>query len=228
MAVEEVLSFAVGTVAAIIAFVMFSKFWEKRRLHHLLWAVGLILWATSSFAQGAAILVGWTIPSYKLYYFAAIALAGFLGAGTLGLISRRTKLVRGFATYIVGACAVFAVALALAPVDEAVLARVFVGGQALPSNVRLLTPLINIPGGIAFIGGALFTVVKTRKWFAVFITLGATLPALGGILARFSLPWVLPFTDFFGIVFLSAGVYLSLKLAPTPLKASASVRTATP
>ena len=36
MAVEEILSFAVGTVAAIIASVMFSKFWAIRRLDYFL------------------------------------------------------------------------------------------------------------------------------------------------------------------------------------------------
>jgi len=219
MAVEEILSFAVGTVAAIIAFVMFSRFWAKRRLHHLLWAVGLGLWAVSSFAQGAAILVGWTIPSYKLYYFSAIALAGFLGAGTLGLITRRARIVRGFAAYIVAMCGIFAVAIAFAPVDEDVLERIFVGGLALPSSLRLLTPFINVPGGITFIGGAIYSFVKTRKLFAIFITLGATVPALGGILARFSLPWLLPFTDFIGIVFLSSGVYLSLRPVGAPVPA---------
>jgi hypothetical protein len=216
MVVEEALSFAVGIVAASMAVVMLSKFWQVRRLHHILWAIGLFLWAASAFLQGAAILVGWTVLSYKVYYFSAISLAGVLGAGTLGLVTRRTPVVRAFTVYVVVACGVLGVALAFATVNEDILQTIVVGGLALPSDVRLLSPFINIPGGITFIGGALYSIAKTHRMFAVFIFLGATVPALGGTLARFSQPWALPFTDFVGIVFLSAGVYLSLRPLEAP------------
>src|SRR3990172_702926 len=189
---ETVLSFVVGIVASLVAAYMLSRYLVTRKAHHLLWSVGLALWATSSFGQGTAFVSGWSVASYKLYYFSAILLPGFLVAAAFGLL------------------------LVLAPVDEGVLAQAAIGGQALPAGVRMWTPLVNIPGGIAFIGGAAYSIVRTRKAFAVLITLGAALPALGGILARLGVPWVLPFTDFAGIAGPSAGVVLTLRPAPVP------------
>jgi len=215
MSVEAALSIVVGIVATGVAAYMGYRFVRKRKAHHALWAAGLGLWATSAFTQASALLGAWSVPSYRAYYFSAIALAGLLGAGTLGLILQRRGLFRGFSAYILAATAVFGIAVALAPVDEAVLTSAVIGGAGFPASVRLITPFINVPGGIGFIGGALYTVVKLRRPFAVFITLGATLPALGGVLARFSMPWFLPFTDFLGISFLAAGIYLSVHPMPT-------------
>lgn len=214
--VETVLSFVVGIVASLVAAYMLSRYIVTRRAHHLLWSVGLALWAASSFGQGTAFVSGWSVASYKLYYFSAILLAGFLGAGTLGLVLRRRRVFQVFAAYVIGFAAAFGLLLALAPVDEAVLAHLAIGGQALPAGVRMWTPLVNIPGGIAFIGGAAYSIVRTRKAFAVLITLGAALPALGGILARLGVPAVLPFTDFAGIACLSAGIVMTLRPAPAP------------
>src|SRR3989304_1932038 len=44
---------------------------------------------------------------------------------------------------------------------------------------RRRPPLVNLPGGIAFAGGAAYSTARTRKAFAVLITLGAALPAEG-------------------------------------------------
>ncbi len=210
MAIEWILSFVVGAVASVVALLMVQRFLVKRQLHQALWALGLGMWAVSAFAQGAAILYGWTVASYKLYYFAAISLAGFLGAGTAGLILRRRKLFQGFVAYIAGVTVLFGVAVTLAVVNEGLLQETVVGGLAFPSEVRIWTPFINVPGGIAFIGGAAYGFFRTRRLFALLITLGALTPAIGGTLARFSFPWVLPFTDFVGIACLSAGVLLSM------------------
>jgi hypothetical protein len=102
-------------------------------------------------------------------------------------------------------------AISLSPLNLEVLKEPVVGGLALPSNARLLAPFINIPGGITFIGGAAYTFVRSRKLYALLITLGALAPALGGTLARFALPGFLPFTDFIGILMLSVGIYLSIQ-----------------
>ena len=218
--VETILSFADGTVASVVASYMLARFVVTRKAHHLLWSVGLALWAASSFGQGSAFVWGWSVASYKIYYFSAILLAGFLGAGTIGLVLRRRRVFQIFAAYVVGFAALFAVLLALAPVDATLFSQATIGGLALPSNVRVWTPFVSIPGGIAFIGGASYSIVRTRRLFAVLIPLGATFPAIGGILARLGVPWILPFTDFAGIVSLSAGVLLARMPSAAP---SASV-----
>lgn len=221
MLVETLLSVIVGGVAASFSGFLGYRYVRRQRLYHLLWGIGLGLWALSAFAQGYAFAVGWTVGLYKAYYVSAISLAGFMGAGTLGLILKRPRPFLGFVAYILAVSLLLGVAVGLAPVDESVLANAAVGGTALPSGVRLLSPLINVPGGIAFIGGAFYTLWRTRKPFALLIGIGALTPAVGGILARFGMPYVLPFTDFAGVVFLSAGIYLSLKAWPVPHEDSA-------
>ncbi|MGQ0797424.1 MAG: hypothetical protein ACT4OI_06145 [Methanobacteriota archaeon] len=226
MAFEWFLSFLVAGVAAAVAGVTAWRFATRHRLRDGFWALGLGLWAFSEYAQGAAFLWGWTVPVYKLYYFSAIALTGFLGSGSVALIFRRNRAILGFLGYILAVSAIVAVAIALAPVDEAQLASPAVGGLALPSSVRIWSPFINVPGGVAFIGGAAYSFFRLRKSFALLITIGAAAPAVGGALARFGLPQVLPFSNFVGVVFLAAGIFLSLRPAesrepvPSPILAA--------
>lgn len=217
---ELILSLIVGSIAGGMAAYMFFRYARASKLHHLLWGLGLALWSISSFGQASSLyLDGWVgiVSVYRLYYFAAIALVGFLGAGTLGLIWPKSRLYPAFTVYIMYFTTVLAVAVALGPVNLAALGTPVVGGEALAFNTLPFTLPINVPGGIFFIGGAAFSIVKTRRLFAVLITLGAIMPAVGGIIARLGVPAFLPFTDFVGISFLSAGVYLSARVArPAP------------
>jgi hypothetical protein len=210
-AIETVLSLIVGALALGVGVNVLYRYSQKKQLHQLLWFVGLLLWGISSFGQASAFIIGWVPAVYKLYYFSAIALAGFLGAGTLGLILSRRRAYYSFTLYILVVTAIMAGAISLSPLNLEVLKEPVVGGLALPSNARLLAPFINIPGGITFIGGAAYTFVRSRKLYALLITLGALTPALGGTLARFALPGFLPFTDFIGILMLSIGIYLSIQ-----------------
>jgi hypothetical protein len=226
MSLDWILPLLVGVIASAVTVLTAWQAVRSRTVHSVLWSTGLGLWAFSAFAQAAAFLAGWNVPLYKAYYFAAIALAGFLGAGTIGFIVRRQRLVQGFTAYILAVTALFAVAILLAPVDVARLATPVVGGLALPSSVRLWTPFINVPGGFGFVGGAAYSYVRLRRPFALLITIGAAVPAVGGILARFALPQALPYTDFVGIAFLAAGIILSvrpserLRMAPREISAS--------
>lgn len=198
----------VATVTAVKVYYTYARSWA---LHQLFWGVGLTLWALTGFAQAYAFAAAWQTPVYKAYYFSAVLLAGFLGAGTMGLILRGHIFVKALYGYVLALAVVMGVSLIYAPVDEARLRTALVGGLALPSSIRLIAPFINIPGGVAFIGGALYSFVKTRKLYALLITLGAATPALGGVLARFETPGLLHLTDFVGITLLSAGIFLSAR-----------------
>ena len=86
----------------------------------------------------------------------------------------------------------------------------------MPQYVRMLTPLINIPAGMIFIGGAAYSYLRTRKIYALCITLGAVFPMLGGILARFGFTGLIHLTDLTGTIFLVLGFYLSLRAGKKP------------
>lgn len=197
-------------IASIISVFILRSYLKKRQRYHLLWAVGLALWAFSAFAQGYAFIQSWNIPLYKLYYFSAISLSGFLGAGTLGLITKH-RVFSIYTAYVIVITVILSIAITVSQVDVSRLNVAAVGGLALPSNVRIFAPFINIPGGITFIGGAAYSFAKSRKIYALLITLGALIPALGGTLARFEIPGLLPFTDFVGILFLALGIELAFK-----------------
>jgi hypothetical protein len=222
VAFEFVLAFVVGGIASVMAAITGWRFVATRKAHHMFWSVGMALWAASAVAQGIALVSGWSVPMYKAYYVSAIALAGFLGAGTLELVLRRRRALLAFDGYILGMTGILGLAVALAPVDETLLGTAVIGGLALPSGARIWSPFINIPGGIAFIGGAAYSYVKLRRPFALLITIGAATPAVGGVLARFAMPAALPFTDFIGVVFLAAGIVLSLRPLETPSPVEAS------
>ncbi len=222
LTVQWILSIVAGAVALSVAAIMFRKYAAQRKLHYLFWALGETFWGIADLGQASAILIGWTVPVYKLYYFSAIVLSGFLGVGTVGLLYSQRREYPAYVVYVVCTTLIFALLVAFAAVNEALLAATpIVGGLAFPGNVRIWTLPINIPGGIAFIGGAAWSFWRTRRAYALYIALGALIPAIGGTLARFALPFALPFTDFFGIAFLSAGVYLSTRPAPRPVPARA-------
>ncbi len=214
---QAFLGVIVGIIATLMAVWVVIRYFQSRFSRYLWWSAGLLLWALSAFCQSYALLLEWKPWIYKLYYFSAITLVGVLGAGTLGLIIGEQRTLEQQVVYYlyVGFILFFSVKLAFAlyqaPVFVERLHERVIGGLALPSSVRQWSPWINIPGGVIFIGGAVYSFWKTKALYALFIVIGALIPALGGIFARFQLPYLLPFTDLLGILFLSWGVFLALK-----------------
>lgn len=211
---EFALEIIVGVIAAAITVVLFGKYIRKGRSYQLLWSIGMLFWAITAFTQAYSLQLGWPIWMYKLYFFSAIALAGFLGAGTLGLVSNHRLTFRLYVAFNVIACLALAVMLLMMRVNQAELALIVVGGLALPSSINIISSIINIPAAVTFIGGAAYSYMRTRKLYALMITLGALIPAIGGTLAAAAQPWVLPFTDFIGILFLGYGFYLTFIHVP--------------
>jgi len=72
-----------------------SSYMQTRKSHHLPRSSGLGLWAASPFGRGSALLSARSVAFYEVHYFAAILIAGFVGAGTLSLIMRRRRTVQG-------------------------------------------------------------------------------------------------------------------------------------
>lgn len=80
----------------------------------------------------------------------------------------------------------------------------------MPEYVRVFSPLLTIPGGIAIIGGALwsFWVDRTRR-FSLLIALGGLFPSVGGLRARFGDPTFFYMLETAGMVLLFIGFLLS-------------------
>ncbi|HUC38993.1 MAG TPA: hypothetical protein VL944_02590 [Candidatus Acidoferrum sp.] len=214
---EFILELIVGFIAAAITIVLFQKYIMKRRSYQLLWGIGMLFWAITAFTQAYSLQLGWPVWMYLLYFFSAMALAGFLGAGTLGLITRHRLVFKLYVLFNIVALVALAYALAVVHVNQTELAQIVVGGQALPgAAIGIIAIIINIPALVTFAGGAAYTYIRTWKLYALMITFGAVIPAVGGTLSALAQPWVLPFTDFIGILFLAYGFYLTFKQAPLP------------
>lgn len=215
MNLESIMPLVAGILALVISAVLFKIYQERRRIHHLLWGVGMFLWAVSDFTQLYALLLSWTVIVYLLYYFGSIMLAGFLGAGTLYLIFPKNRISSWYAGFNVVAAIALVFTLALTPISSAALQQAVAGANGISGPSRYIAAIVNIPALFTFAGGALYSFIKTRKLYALLITIGALIPAVGGILATVAIPQLLPFTDFFGILFLGAGFYLTFNRKPT-------------
>ncbi len=219
MNLESVMPLIAGLLALLISLVLARMYFQKRKIHHLLWSAGMFLWAISDFTQLYAILAEWTVPIYLAYFFGSIMLAGLLGSGTLYLVFPKSRISRWYMWFNIILGVALAVTLVVTPINVSALSMAVTGANPITSPVANgIAALVNVPALVTFGGGALYSFIRTRKAYALLITAGAIIPALGGILATFAIPQLLPFTDFFGVLCLGAGFYLSFNAKPVEPK----------
>ena len=109
-------------------------------------------------------LGGWTPGLYKVYYFSSPLSAGLLAVG-VALLAGAPRLAGAFLAYTAAVEAALAARLAGAPVDVAVLEELGpgVGGAALPGSVRVLSPILTVPSGLAVLALAARGYVRDRE-----------------------------------------------------------------
>lgn len=185
------------------------RFWRTRKPHHAVWLVGFALYTFTALASALAYAVGWNPWMYKLWYVAAAALVAFLGAGQLYFVARPRWGHTFLAIMVLVALAMLGKTLA-APVDVARLeAGGEIGGEALPGNVRIFSPLLTIPGSLALIGGALWSGLRHRSAAGLWVAVGSLIMASGGTLTRFGFAELLPVANSVGVALLYAGYALA-------------------
>ena len=90
------------------------------------------------------------------------------------------------------------------------------------SNVRLMTPFINLYSLIFLAGGAAWSALRFRKVGAlrnrylgnIWISLGAILPGIGGTMTRFGMVEALYITELVGLLMIFVGYRMSIAPAP--------------
>lgn len=178
-------------VSAFLAARVFGLFFERRRPYNLMWAMGLLLFASATLIQAAAEFGGWTDGLFRAWYFFGITNVGFLGLGSVYLANRRAGHV--FAVFILGITAAFGYAVAVTPTNAAVFLTWT--AQGLPptgagwaaSLPRILTPIINILGAFPLIGLALYGAVRFHLRYNMYIAAGAIILAVSTALTRFNI-----------------------------------------
>ena len=189
MNVIPLLTSIVGFVFAVL---VLDQFVAHRRPYQLVWGIGLLMYATSAGAEFAAGAWGITELVYRTWYlFGAILVAAWLGMGTLYLLLRRSA-----ADVIMGLLALVTIYAAFKVMTVSIDVTGLEGltGTAMPPEIRMLTPFLNIFGTLALVGGAIYSAwffwrhktMKHRVLSNILIAVGAILPAVGGANMRLS------------------------------------------
>jgi hypothetical protein len=79
--------------SSLLSFVFFlflvDQWRERRRPYQLVWAIGMLWYAISAGTEFLGGAIGWSEPLYKVWYLiGAVAVAGWLGLGTILLLAK--------------------------------------------------------------------------------------------------------------------------------------------
>ncbi len=173
------------------------QYLTRRKMHQLMWAVGFLFYAVAAAMEAVSEYAQhWDPTVYRIYIVLAASLVGFLGSGTLYLISRDRFWGDVYVTINLALLAVFLYGTFTVELDMTRLVPgIVVGGQALgPSGEfpRIMSLPFNIPGTLILLGGSAYSVVKFwpkvefryRSWANVLIIIGTLIIAAAGSMAR--------------------------------------------
>ena len=185
------LTFIVGLY---FTYLLLKQWLERRKPHQLAWAVGMFIYAASAGIEAwSELLQHWNPWVYKVYYVMAAVLVLYLGLGTVYLVFKRRIWGNLFLGYTLALNAIFLVASLLATLNmDKLVPGITVGGSAMNTNVRMFSFLCTIPGTLALLGGAVYSVIlfaakkeyAYRMWANVLIAAGTITIAGAGSMAR--------------------------------------------
>mgnify|MGYP000117789609 CR=1 FL=1 len=219
LSVSFVFSFVTAVVSAIFAVVVFRRWTEKHRPHLLAWGIGLALYFVGSFSQAALALV-WSPLFFALWYWSgALAVAPWLGQGTVYLLVRRGNIARNIQmALILVSLMTLPWALFLTPLDGSawhpgVNLTAIIDQVMQKGGVRGFVPIMNLWGTVALVGGALYSarlfrrkqILRHRMLGNWLIAAGGLLPALGGALLRLGVPDLQYVGAMVGVILIFAG-----------------------
>ncbi len=205
------------TVALVI------QYMKRRKLHQLIWSISLFMFFLTTLFEFLAAYyytsnpgsLGWTPLMYKLYYVLTPPMVALMGTGSLYLLTHKPYGKIMLIYTIIVTIPLFALGLTadVAGALETAVKEVGgteIAGAAMPSYVRIFSPMMTIPGGIFLIVGALYSfwLDKTRK-YNLLVALGGLFPFIGGLRARFGMYEAFYFLELIGIVILFTGFLLS-------------------
>lgn len=217
--VNTILPFLSSVISFIFAFFVLRRFAEKRGPHLLLWGVGMVYYGIGGFCEGFYGAFGWNPVIYRMWYlFGAIMVAAWLGQGTVFLLAKdrwaKGMMVLLFMGSLYGAYKVFTAQLDPSQLTTSVHTGSELSGHAIVTpGVRTLTPIFNLYGTVALVGGAVYSawiffrkrVLLHRTIGNVLIAVGALAPAFGGVFSRMGVPAALYIGELIGAVLMFGG-----------------------
>lgn len=221
-----------GIISAVFTILLATQYIRRRRTHQLIWTIALALFTLAYALEFSSELYGWTETAYRIYYASVSPLVALMGVGTLFLLVRKS-LGRYFLAYTILMSAVLMILAYTASIDNTILAEYSppsaISGTAMPSSVRLISPLLTIPGSLILIIGALYSFWLDRsRSYVLLIALGGIVYSLSGSMARLGNLTYVSIFQTVGIVLLFIGFLLSteyIRKREKPEQLSAETRT---
>lgn len=207
---------AASALSLVYAIMVFNQYRSRKKMHQLIWTISFLLFTFAAFAEFYSEVAGWNPTLYRFYYVSAASLVAFMGAGTVYLLANRA-LAHGFlAIIVVVALTMLWKALGTQLLTENFVPGVTVAGKAMPSSVRIFSPILTIPGTLALVGGALMSWWRTRTVYNLFIAAGAFIIAGSGSMARLGQAQFLYLGEMVGLVVLFYGFIRSREVSRKP------------
>ncbi len=200
-------------ISLVFAVTVLDQFFARRKPYQLIWAIGLLMYFISTGTEFWTGAWGLNQAVYRLWYlFGAMSVAAYLGMGTLYLLTQRRVANIIMAILLVAsfyaAFRVFTVSIDLSTLH-------YLSVNAMPQEVRLMTPFFNTFGTVALAGGAIYSawvfwrhrIMPHRVVSNILIAVGAMLAASGGILERFGVSPIIvrPSLELLGIIIIFTG-----------------------
>ncbi|MBI5671527.1 MAG: hypothetical protein HZC41_26345 [Chloroflexi bacterium] len=241
-----ILSVISTVTSGLFAALVLRRWWQKRRDGHpaphlLAWGIGMVMYFVGTLAQ-VVLTLTWSPLFFAFWYWCgALMTAAWLGQGTVYLLWRRGNVARNLqmALILVGVMTLpwtlflteFNEAAWKPGADMTQLYRDHVdeNGVVQPGimagesrgTVRFFSPIMNVWGTIALVGGAIYSaylfrrkqILRNRMIGNWLIALGGLMPALGGALIRLGDPSFKYTGEMLGAVLLFAGFLLATQAA---------------
>lgn len=225
---NTIIPFISSIVSFVFAVIIFKRYADRRGTHLLIWGIGMVFYGIGGFCEAYFGALGWNPLIFRMWYlFGAILVAAWLGQGTVYLLAKRKWANALTALLILGSVyatfRVFNAELDPTLMTSSVHTGSELSGHAIvTSGIRTLTPIFNLYGTVALVGGAVYSayifwrkrILLHRTLGNLMIAVGALAPAFGGAFSRFGISGALYYGEFFGAIMLFAGFIR----ATTPMK----------
>ncbi|MDI6712901.1 MAG: hypothetical protein QMD96_06655 [Anaerosomatales bacterium] len=188
---------ATGAIGFVYVALLVRQWLERRKPHQLAWAVGFLFYAVAALMEAWSERTGaWDPTVYRIYIVLAASLVGFLGLGTLYLITRRRIWGHAYLAFLLVCLAVFFYGTFTTELlADKLVPGITVGGTALGpggSFPRVMSLPFNITGTLLLLGGSTLSIVRFlpkreyryRVWANVLIIIGTLVIAGAGSMAR--------------------------------------------
>jgi hypothetical protein len=212
-------------IALVFAWIVFSRWRERRSGPHLLWwAAGILIYGVGTFTEGFTTVFGWGESVFRSWYISGALLGGVpLAQGTVYLLAKR-KTANLLTAVITPVILVAAICVLLSPIDYSAVEPYRLSGRVMEWQwVRAFSPFINTYALIFLVGGAALSAVRFSRKRAtynrfignVMIAVGALLPGIGGGFTRFGYVEALYVGEFLGVILIFMGYRWNVRGRPT-------------